>query len=78
MVDVPLPTFVAEVLAEHLATYPPGDDGLIFTNTAGRPLRRQRFGDAWQAAVKRAKADGVVFHQFRHFYASALIRRVPR
>jgi integrase len=40
---VPLPAFVAEALAEHIRTYPPGDGGLIFTQTQvsfGRDGRR--------------------------------------
>ncbi len=72
---VPLPAVVLEALARHLHDHPPGDDGFVFTNDAGRPIRRTRFSDVWRAAVARAGLPaGVHFHDLRHFYASLLIR----
>ncbi len=49
-------------------------DGLIFTNERGDPVRRNRFGEIWRAAVSQAGLDGLRFHDLRHFYASLLIR----
>jgi integrase len=72
---VPLPDFVSAALSSHMATYPPGLDGLLFTTTAGAAVPRNRFGEAWRAAVKRADVRvGLRFHDLRHYYASLLIR----
>lgn len=61
-------------LAEHLATYPPGPEGLIFTSRQGGALRRTRMGDIWRAATDgmglRARTG---WHEFRHYHASVLI-----
>lgn len=73
--SVPLPTTVGEALAAHLAKYPAGDDGLIFTAASGRPVRRTKFWDTWRQAVEKAGMPaGLRFHELRHFYASLLIR----
>jgi integrase len=40
---VTLPAFVAERLAEHLAAFPPGPDGLVFTAPRGGPLHYADF-----------------------------------
>ena len=71
---VPLPDVVLEVLAAHLAEYPAGEEGLVFTNDRGEPIRRTRFSDVWRPAVAEAGAVGLHFHDLRHFYASLLIR----
>jgi integrase len=72
---IPLPQVVVDALAAHIATYPPGDGGLVFTTAAGKPIRRGSFGDIWRAAVKAAGAPtGTGMHQLRHYYASLLIR----
>jgi integrase len=71
---VPLPKVVGETLASHLERWPGDSDALIFTNERRHPLRRNRFGEIWSAAVSRAGLDGLRFHDLRHFYASLLIR----
>jgi integrase len=72
---VPLPAVVVDAVAAHLARFPVGADGYVFTNDAGEPIRRTRFSDTWRPLVKRAGVPaGVGFHQLRHFYASLLIR----
>jgi len=72
---VPLPAVVLDALAAHLARYPVGPDGFLFTNHAGNPIRRTRFSDVWRPAVKASGAPaGTAFHSLRHFYASLLIR----
>ena len=71
---VPLPNVVAESLATHLERWPAGAEGLIFTNERGDPLRRNRYGEIWRAAVSRADLGRLCFHDLRHFYASLLIR----
>ena len=72
---IPLPQVVIDALAAHLATYPPGPDGLIFTTTAGEPIRRTSFGSVWRPTVQAAEAPTETgFHDLRHYYASLLIR----
>jgi integrase len=71
---VPLPAFVAQELAAHLEMFPPGPDGLVFTNGLGAPWNRSRFGEVWRAAVKRAALPvGTRLHDLRHSYAALLI-----
>jgi integrase len=72
---VPVPQLVVDALADHMAKFPPGNDGLLFTNRDGKPWSRNRFGEVWRAAVARATLPhGTRFHELRHFYASLLIR----
>jgi integrase len=73
---VPLPDVVIAALAAHLQAFPAGDLGLVFTNQAGEPLRRSRFGDTvWRPAVRGAGLPpGTGLHDLRHYYASLLIR----
>jgi integrase len=72
---VPLPDVVVDALAAHLARFPAGGDGFVFTNDDGKPIRRTRFSDMWRPLVQRAGLpEGAGFHQLRHFYASLLIR----
>ena len=72
---VPLPDTVTTALAWHLERFEPGEHGLVFTQEDGSPIGRNRFGDVWRAAVKKAEQPSTVrFHDLRHFYASALIR----
>lgn len=71
---VPLPQSVADALAAHLAEFPAGEDGLIFTNPDSGPVRRSTYWDAWRRAVIAAGLEpGSRFHELRHFYASLLI-----
>jgi integrase len=72
---VPLPQIVVDVLASHIAQYPSGASGLVFTNARGEAIHRTRFSDDWRPAVKLAGAPaGTGFHALRHYYASLLIR----
>lgn len=72
---VPVPRLVVDALVDHMATFPPGKDGLLFTNREGTPWRRNRFGEVWRAAVAHAELPtGTRFHELRHFYASLLLR----
>jgi integrase len=72
---VPMPDAVSAALAAHLAAYPAGEHGLIFTIPVGGPVRRTTFWDEWRKAVKAAAMPvGTRFHDLRHFYASLLIR----
>lgn len=88
---VPLPRVVIDALTAHLAAFPAAEvevldttvrpdpkrrpAALVFTNDAGRPLRRTRFSGVWRRAAATAElGDGVTFHDLRHYYASLLIQ----
>lgn len=72
---VPLPDLVLDALSAHMATFPPGTDGLIFTNDRGHAIQRSVFSRVWRPAVKAAGLPaGTTFHDLRHHYASLLIR----
>ncbi len=73
---VPLPGVALDALAAHLAAFPAGEAGLVFTDHRGRPIRRNRFSEAvWRPAVEAAGVPtGTGFHELRHYYASLLIR----
>ena len=51
---VPLPDFLIEALAEHLAGFPAELDELVFRNQRGGPLLRANFPPAGLAAGTRA------------------------
>jgi integrase len=71
---IPLPTSVVAAMAEHLAQFPPGADGLVFT-LDDEPITRQAFGRVWRpAAVAAGLPTGTGMHALRHYYASLLIR----
>ncbi len=72
---VPLPQVVLEGLAAHVAEYPSGWQGLMFTTATGGPIWRATWAGTWAAAVRRAGLPpGTRFHDLRHHYASLLIR----
>jgi integrase len=68
------PGWFLDALAAHLAEFPAGPDGLVFTLSA-KPITRSVFGHKWRTAVKAAGLPaGTGFHALRHYYASLLIR----
>lgn len=72
---IPLARSTVEALREHLRRWPPHEDGLVFTNDAGEPVRRNTFSDIWRkAAAPLGVLKGEGYHQLRHFCASLLIR----
>jgi integrase len=71
---IPLPAMVAETLARHVAVWPPGADGSLFTTGTGWFFTREYFGAIFAAAVKRANLPtGTTSHDLRHHYASVLL-----
>jgi integrase len=71
---VPLPTFVVDALAAHLAAYPAEPGGLVFTGARGQPAARPWLHRAWRAAVTAAGLPpNATWHLLRHTYASILI-----
>jgi integrase len=72
---VPIPAWLVDVLAEHLATYP-GDDDLIFTAAAGGPMRRTSFRTRyWMPAVRSSVGEPCRFHDMRHTHVALLIEQ---
>jgi integrase len=73
---VPLPQWVIDELAAHLARYPAGPGELVFREADGGPIRRTAFSaKVWRPTVTTAKVPaGIGMHALRHFYASLLIR----
>ena len=72
--EIPLPSVVADALAEHVKKFPPGEDGLLFTVPAGTPMRKSSFWTVWSRVTEDAGVEGQGFHALRHHYASLLIR----
>jgi integrase len=73
---IPLPQVVVDALAAHLAAFPAGPTGFVFTTEAGSPIRRTAFhAQVWMPAVRAVGLAGTeTFHGLRHHYASLLIR----
>jgi integrase len=66
---------VLAALVEHVRVFGLGPEGLLFTNSENRPIRRAAFGEMWRrVAGPLGIGLGDGFHLFRHFYASLLIR----
>jgi integrase len=55
----------------HLSSYP--SYALVFTNSEGRPVLKNRLAVTFRRAAKAAGLDGVSFRDLRHHYASLLI-----
>ena len=71
---IPVPAQVVELLAAHLAAYPAGEDGLIFSMENGRPVTRSRWSDNYRAACATVGLEGRTrTHDLRHVAASSLI-----
>jgi integrase len=71
---VPLAQVTVDVLAAHLAEFPAGRDGLVFTNPRGEPWRRNTFTMlVAQARTAAGLPEPVTFHDLRHHFASVLI-----
>lgn len=70
---VPLPAFVVDELAAHLAAFPAGPDGLVFQSDKGGPILRTTLNGRWRQTLARAGVDaGLHLHHLRHGYASWL------
>lgn len=72
---VPLPNVVVDGLAEHIATYPAGPEGMLFASRTGTMLNRDEVTKAFRRAVRTTGApEWARLHDLRHYYASLLIR----
>ena len=53
---MPLPTIVAQALAEHIRVFGTGQEGLLFVGDEGVALRRPWFSrEVWRPAVAKVK-----------------------
>lgn len=70
---VPVPQAVLDAIAEQLAETPRGPDQTIWAREDGRLHNRNSIGRALQRVIDLHELPAVTMHDFRHFYASALI-----
>jgi integrase len=72
---IPAPQIVLDAIAGHLATYPAGQDGAVFTTTTGTPLGHVYYGhNLFRKAVASAGLpEGTTSHDLRHHFASLLL-----
>jgi integrase len=72
--QVALPKFLSDELARHLAKWPPGFEGFVFSAPEGGPLRRTNFRRrTWLPAVRASVGQPLRFHDLRHSHAAMLI-----
>ena len=72
--NVSMPRALIDELSAHMAMYPLGEDGLIFTAPTGGPLRRNHFRSrVWIPAVTQSVGRPFRFHDLRHSHAAVLI-----
>jgi integrase len=69
-----IPRFLADMLGEHLGTFPT-TNGYVFTSTEGEILRHRNFYDRhFKPAVREAGLpDRLRFHDLRHTCAALLV-----
>jgi integrase len=73
---ITIPTWLPEVLAEHISTYPAGSNGLIFAAPEGGPIRRNTFRSRfWLPAVADSVGPPMRFHDLRHSHVALLIQQ---
>jgi len=71
---VPVPSWLPEVIDQHLTDYLPGPDGLLFTAPEGGPIRRNAFHSRfWLPAVADSVGQPMRFHDLRHSHVALLI-----
>lgn len=69
---VPVPAFVADAVAAHLAAHP--TDDLIFTTRTGRAVTATGFYSNFRRACERAGVRAFHPHELRHHAVSAMAR----
>lgn len=68
--NITLSPFLVEVLAAHMASYPPNADGLIFAGQRGAPMSPNRLrGRAWRKAVE-ASGISCTPNDLRHTHST--------
>jgi len=71
---VSVPSWLPDVIDQHLSRYPAGADGLMFTAPEGGPIRRNTFRSRfWLPAVNDSVGQPMRFHDLRHSHVALLI-----
>ena len=71
---VSVPSWLPDVIEQHLEDHPAGPDGLIFTAPEGGPFRRNTFRSRfWLPAVADPIGQPMRFHDLRHSHVALLI-----
>lgn len=71
---VSLPSFVMDALAEHIERWPPEQDGLVFTDEGGGPVKRSNFYKrVWWPGLRISAVKPLKFHALRHTAAALAI-----
>ena len=71
---VSIPSWLLEVIDQHLDDYPPGPDRLLFTAPEGGPIRRNAFRSrVWLPAIADSVGQPMRFHDLRHSHVALLI-----
>jgi integrase len=71
---VSLPAFLCDELAAHLAAFPAGDGGLVFTGSEGGPLHLTNYRRRqWRQAVAASVGEPMRPHDLRHSHVALLI-----
>lgn len=72
--ELPLPQFVVDELAAHIAAFPPIADGSLFYNSYGNLWTTSHYGKVFGGYAAAAGApEGTTSHDLRHHYASVLL-----
>jgi integrase len=61
------------LLSTHVAAYPVGPRGWLFTTPTGEPPHQNAVGYWWRKTLRDACLSGIKLHDLRHFFASGLI-----
>lgn len=70
--EVPMTEAVEAALRWHVETYPPGQEGLVFTRDGQRPIDPSDDAREWKAALEDAGLPHVRRHSSRHTCATVL------
>ena len=72
---ITLPTWLVEILAEHLVDWPTSDHRLLFTAPEGGYLRRSFRRRFWKPAVLETVGEPMRLHDLRHTHVALLIKQ---
>lgn len=71
--SITLPEWLVKVLAQHLAEFPPTENGLLFSAPEGGYLRRSFRRRFWKPAVVKSVGEPMRMHDLRHTHVALLI-----
>jgi site-specific recombinase XerD len=72
--DVPMPPVLEKRLQAFLANHwRPNDKGLLFANSKGKPMQRDKLAYRLQATLQELGLEKASLHAFRHGLASEML-----